>query len=69
MGNIAETSDEEYDRVCAELDDCMKKEPKLLFLENTKVNFYKRLLQRKEHKMNIEEAIQNIEELCQKYQS
>lgn len=69
MGNIAERSDEDYGRVCAELDDCMKQEPKLSFLENTKVNFYKRLLQRKEHKMNIEEAIQNIEELCQKYQS
>ena len=69
MGNIAETSDKEYHRVCAELDNCMKQEPKLSFLENTKVNFYKRLLQRKEHKMNIEEAIQNIEELCQKYQS
>lgn len=63
MGKIAERSQEDYEKVCLEIDDCIKHDSSLSFLENTKIHFYNRLLQRMEHKMTFEEAINTINEM------
>lgn len=60
MGEIAASSDENYEAVCKELDKLSSLGSQFVDVTPYKQNFKNRLLQRKEKEMTLDEALKAI---------
>lgn len=60
MGEIAASSDENYEAVCKELDKLSASDTQFADVTQYKQNFKNRLLQRKEREMTLDEALKAI---------
>lgn len=60
MGEIAASSDDDFDAVCKELDKLSGSSSQFVDVTSYKQNFKNRLLQRKEKEMSLDEALKAI---------